>query len=154
MNQRGITLIELLIYLALVSGMLVSFIYYTISVTASAVNTNQTSELIESGRLAFNLMMTKTRSANSVVEPLPSQSSNKLKLSFGGLSTLTFEVVNNTLVAKDENNNSWPLTPLGVSVTELNFTRVDNGSVPANININFGLDDYHFRSSVNQKISP
>ncbi|MEK7586523.1 MAG: prepilin-type N-terminal cleavage/methylation domain-containing protein [Patescibacteria group bacterium] len=154
MNQRGITLIELLIYLALVSGMLVSFIYYTIGVTASAVNTNQTSELIESGRLAFNLMLAKTRSASSVVEPLPSQSSNKLKLSFGGLSTLTFEVVNNMLIAKDENNNSWSLTPLGVSVTELNFTRVDNGLVPANININFGLGNYHWQSSVNQKISP
>ncbi len=151
--KKGITLIELLIYLALVSGMLVSFIYYTIGVTSSAEDLSGSNIMVGETRVMLNLISAKTRGAISILEPLPLQTSNKLRLQLTSTTTLAFEVIGGVLTATDQASNSWSLSSQSVPVSGLSFRRLDNGG-SANININLNVSGINWRTSVTQKITP
>ena len=151
--KKGFTLVELLIYLALVSGMLVSFIYYTIGVTSSAEDLSGASNAVGAARLMLNLISAKTRGAIGVLEPLALQTSNKLILQLTATTTLAFEVVNGVLVATDQASNSLPLNSQDIPVSDMSFERLDSGG-SANISINLTTNGINWHTSVTQKITP
>lgn len=151
--KKGITLVELLIYLALVSGMLVSFIYYTIGVTSSTESLNISNSNVESARTALNLISSKIRTAINVIEPLPTQTSARLRLQLTSTTTLAFELVGGVIVATDQASNSWPVTDSNALISNLNFRRRDSGG-SANIDVSFSVGQDNWRTSVTQKITP
>ncbi|MCA9391812.1 type II secretion system protein [candidate division WWE3 bacterium] len=65
-QNQGYTLVELIIYLAIMSTLMVSFIYYTISITTTRAKSNTIQEVQANARTALEVISNAVRDASGV----------------------------------------------------------------------------------------
>lgn len=128
--KRGFTLIEILIYIALLVLMLLLIINTTLSFTGSY---RPVAALRTADRAAVSSMERLTREirlATAATVDTSSTTANTLTLTAG--STITEFYVDNGVLKVDINGTfSGPLTPSGAWVTDLDFAVIDNGNSKA-----------------------
>ncbi len=142
--RKGFTLIELIIYLAVISGTVVSFTYFILSVSNSRTKTYVAQEVHANGRTALEIISQRIRASNGVVSVTPS------------VLTLDFSTVDPakhpTAIDRDTNNalritedtDGTPvasiLTSSEVKVTNLVFTNVTAAGTRENIRVNMTIE--------------
>ena len=150
--HSGFTLLELVIYLAIVSSAVVSFVYFIISISNSGTKTNVAQEVHANGRTALDVISQRIRASNGVNigastfgtdPPLP------------GVLSLDFSVVgvskNPTIINLTADDGKLQITegtpPVvtaitsdKVKITKLEFTNATAAGARENIRVNLTIE--------------
>jgi len=117
---QGFTLIELIIYLAIVSTLTTSLILWSLTVGELGVRARAGAELNASGRLALEIITRDIEQAAAVTTPASATPSPDLVLTNVLGETVTTDVSGGQLIRTVALESSFPLTALPTIVT--NFT--------------------------------
>jgi prepilin-type N-terminal cleavage/methylation domain-containing protein len=140
-NQKGYTLIELLLYVALV-GVLLSAITAFFGIAAEARIKNQTiNEVNEQGAYAMEYMARITRSATNISSPAAAATGSSLTLVVptATLSPTVLSVTNNVLYIKEGTGATISLTTSKVKVDALNITNLTRSGTSPIVQISLTL---------------
>ncbi len=141
-RKKAFTLIELLIYLGIVSGLLVVAGAFTWSIIKGSVKSSCVREVQQNGRLAMEIVTREIKAASGINSPLAGESTDTLSLimSDGGLNPTIFELLNNQILLSQGVDGPYALTTDQVLVSNLNFTNLSYADTPGTIRIEMTLD--------------
>lgn len=121
--MRGFTLIEFLIYIAIIGAMIVGLAYFAFSVGGTATKNHSAEEVAANTRFVLSVLRTKIRAADVVLVPLHNTSGATLTLNMQGAEpNITFSVSGGVLYAHQ--GSAQALTSSEVRVTSLTFTNL------------------------------
>lgn len=123
--QKGFSLLELLIYIALLSIVTLIFAGTFISIDRGRGNIDASSEVDSNLRFAMEKITNDIRSATAVSTPTASSTSITLVLTVSGAST-TYDVSGGQLRRQVGAGAQEPITATTVTVSAPTFTRLDN----------------------------
>jgi len=141
-NKKGFTLVELLIYLGIVSGLLIVAGAFTWSIIKGSVKTSCLREVQQNGRLAMEVITREIKAASGINSPLAGLSENTLSLvmSDSSLNPTVFELSNDQILLSQGVDGPYALTTDQVLVSTLNFTNLSYVDTPGTIRIEMTLD--------------
>jgi len=152
MDNKGFTLIEVLIYIAIIGIVITSFVTFALSIGNSRSQTYVVQEVHANARTALDLISQKIRSADDVVSPTEGNSESSLELSN---PNLTFSVSNGVL-----NIGSTAITSDEVNVSSVSFTNLAPLGERDNIRVQMtvecrgdGSKEYEYSQSLQTAIS-
>ena len=117
---QGFTLVELVIYLAIVSALATSLILWSLTVGDLGARARSGAELNASGRFALGIITRDIEQAASVVSPVSATPSPTLILTNSLGQTVTVSLSSGRLMRTVGSGSPLPLTALPAEVT--NFT--------------------------------
>ncbi len=142
--NKGFTLVELIIYIAIIGLMVVSFATFSIAISDSREKSYVVSEVHHNLRDPFTLMTKRARFASSVVTPTAGNSSTTLELDMPGASpNLTFKVIDDILTVQEGVGTPVAVTSDEVQVTELAFTNYASPGLRSNLKIEYTVEYAH-----------
>ena len=157
---KGFTLIELIIYIAIIGIIVSGFISYFLSVGGIRNKNYSVSTVQSNGRNAMQIMERKIHEAQSVSVPSSGASSTVLVLiSSGGNASTTFSILNGVLFMKETGVATTTITDNKITISNLTFTNLSPVSSRANIHIemtinyNVGAGDTQFGYNKSYKTS-
>lgn len=128
LNARGgFTLIETIIYIALLGIVVMSISSYSLSLSAARNKNYAVQNVQANGRALINMMNEKVRECSSVTTPSPGASSGQLILDMGASPSITFHVSNGRVVLSQPGNPDLYITDPRIAVTSFIFT---NNALP------------------------
>jgi Tfp pilus assembly protein PilW len=128
MDNRGLTLIEMILYIALIGLVGAGVVSFSLMISGAKGKNYIMSEVNDNARFAMDLIGRKIRNAETVISPAYGTSGDRLTLlSSDGVET-DFSVENNKLTMT-ENGVSRPVTAGDIAVTGLDFTHLDQNIV-------------------------
>jgi len=154
-RKKAFTLIELLIYLGIVSGLLVVAGAFTWSIIKGSVKSACVREVQQNGRLAMEIVTREIKAASGINSPLTGESTDTLSLimSDGGLNPTIFELLNNQILLSQGVDGPYALTTDQVLVSNLNFTNLSYADTPGTIRIEMTLDYNNLEAQPEYKAS-
>lgn len=135
----GFTLIEIIIYVALVGTVLLGLVYFLIGVSQTKTKALVISETQSSQRLIFNQMRRVIKSSMSIdwSRSVLNSHPGKLVLNDYAGQTETIRIDNNNLVLEIGEQSFW-LSSTPIKVTQLIFKQLDDQTVSIDLVLNFG----------------
>lgn len=151
-NNKGFSLLELLISLAIFSMILLAVVSFLLSMNASVAQTKADREASENARRALEEITYEIRSAKSIYTPTTTINQLSLETSRylpdGETSTfIDFFLCGSAICFKKESQNPIVLTSDSVSVTNLVFSQISTGTNPS-IQINLTAKSADNSSSI------
>ncbi|MFA4954787.1 MAG: type II secretion system protein [Patescibacteria group bacterium] len=146
-KQNGFTLIEYLIYVAIVAIFLLSATVIMLVLMSGKSRIEAVEEVERNGRAAMQTIMTRTINASSVTLPAAGTTSSFLIIVASG-TTSTFGVRDGVLEIKEGASASSSLTSSGVTISDLVFRNLALAGDPATIHLEFTV------SSTNPSANP
>ncbi len=128
-TQRGFSLIELLIYMALLSGISVILVNSYVSLTKGRGQSEARSEVSTNLRFALDRMSGDVKSATVLFSPVFSIATTTLNLGVG-TTTVIYDVVGGRLRRTQAPLAAEFVTSTKVTIDALLFTRVENYNAP------------------------
>lgn len=149
-NQRGFTLFELLIYIALAS-ILIGGISTLLFITLNARVKNQTiAEVEQQGSLAMRMITQSIRNADAILSPIAGSAGTLILDVVGAVDDPTvYELSDTTLEITQGEGSAVALTNDRVSVSDLTFTLATQGSGSGTIRVQFTVS--HVNTSGRQE---
>lgn len=152
MNKRGFTLIETLVYIAILGMVVSSIVAYSLSLSG-ARNKNYVAQNVQANsRTMLSIMGEKIRASSVVVTPSAGATSNQLVLDMPGvLPNIIFSVFNSQLIMTEVGSPDVALTDSRVVVTGLVFTNAatsgerDIINIQATVSYNVAAGDVEHR---------
>ena len=151
-NQRGFTLLELIIYIAIFATMIGGVVGLALSATAEKTRSQVTTDINYQGESAMALMTQTIRQATAINTPSAGNSSGNLSLSMANTSvnpttfSLAHDVTDRLQMGEGSpaiNNN---LTNTRATLSGLTFTNMSLNSTKGSVLIKFTLT-YHTNSA-------
>lgn len=144
-NTKGFTLVETIIYIAIISGVLLTFVSFSWNISNAKNKVRAQTEVQANIRIALNMIAQKIQSAASVsttqsvfnVDPgvlYLNMNSSTLNPTIFSLSS-----DNGQLQIKEGNYTTSTVTTAQVGVTNLIFTNLSVSSTKENVGINMGV---------------
>jgi len=151
MRDRGFSLLEIIISIAIFSIILFAVVSFFLSMQASSLKTASDREVTENARRALEEITYEIRSAKSVYTPTTSASQLSLETSkylpAGETDTfIDFFLCGSAICLKKESQEPVAITSNSVQVTNLAFLQISTGavsSVQINLTVNSGVGDSH-----------
>ena len=140
-EHAGYTLIELLLYVVIISTLLTTVTFF-FGMTIEARVKNQTiAEVNDQGVATMDYITQTIRNASSITTPATGGSGNSLTLVVptGSLSPTIFNLNGTTLQVKEGTAAAIPLTNNDVQVTGLTFKNLTRSGTPGNVQVSFTL---------------
>lgn len=140
-RQKGYTLIELLMYISIVSVLLVSVaLFYGQSLDAR-VKGQSIIEVEQQGQLAMQHITTAIRNATSITLPAAAGTGSQLTLVVptGALSPTVFNLSGTTLQITEGAASAVPLTNSKVQVTSLTFRNLTRSGTPGVVQVSITI---------------
>ena len=142
----GFTLVETLVYIALIGGAMISFVNFTISITNSRNKVYVKQEVQANARMALNLISQTIKSADGV-----NVASSTFATDPGILSLVMGNSIENPTIISLTGNDGLlqikkgstteiPITSDEIRITNLVFTNLTSGSTKENIKIEITLE--------------
>ena len=122
---RGFTLLELLIYMVILSGLMVIVANSFISLSKGRGQSEARSEVHAAIRFASERIRQDIKGASVVITPVSGTSSTTLQMTVSG-TTVTYDVLAGQLRRKVDAASPVAVTGTGIAVTALTFTRQEN----------------------------
>jgi len=141
-TQAGYTLIELLLYVAMV-GVLLGAITVFFSISTDARIKNQSiNEVNDQGTFALDYAAQTVRNATSISSPAASTSGSQLTLAVptSSLSPTVFSVVGGVLQVKEGTATAIALTNSKIQVTSFSVTNLTRSGTSGIVQINLTLN--------------
>lgn len=159
MNNKGFTLIEILIYIAIIGGVVATFVSFALQITNSRNKTYAVQEVQANIRTALGIVTQKIRSANSI-----NTSTSIFDVDPGYLSlAMTSSTLNPTIFGLNQDNGvlemkegtsaSSTITADEVNITNLQFTNLtDSGREHVRIQMTAEFSSTNTNFSFSQSI--
>jgi len=140
--MKGFTLIEFLIYIAIVGVILVIIVGFLWNTILGNIKETCYQEVQQNTRFALAKITQEIKKATGINSPLPGDSSNSLSLTMATthLNPTVFDVVNGKLRITQGSGTSYYLTSDRVRVGSLQFTNLSYSETPGTIRIEMTLD--------------
>ena len=147
-NNKGTTIIEMIIYSALLVTIMVALYSFYSQITIQRVNQLARAEIYTNGqRILFDFHQT-VKKANSVNYPTIGESDDYLFLNAGAT---TYQLDDDNALEKTEDGQTFKLTDSLVQVKNLTFTHFGPSANHPTVKISFDLTgrtySYHFQSA-------
>lgn len=137
-TQKGFTLIELIIYMGLLTVLVLVFTDIFTSVVDNQLSSSNTSEVSIDGRYIYSRFMYDIARAQSLTQPASYGSpSSTLTLLING-ENHTYALANGT-IAIENPNGTFALNGDGTTVSDLTFTRIGSTSAKSTVKLNFTI---------------
>ncbi len=135
-TQKGLTLIEVLLYIAIIGIIIQGFITFILSITSTNSKTYVIQEVQANTRMALDVISQKIRAADDVITPSEGNSTSTLVLDMPNSDLdLTFSIINGVLDITEETASSTPITSNKVNISNLTFTNLATAGEKDNIKI-------------------
>lgn len=140
--MRSFTLIELIIYIGIVSAILLVAVNFGWQVVYGNVKSQAIREVQQNSRLAMEKIANSVLAASDIDTPALGNSHTELELIMqeAGISPTIFEVDDNTLTMKQGTGIPHQLTSDRVEVTSLQFTNVSYAGTPGAIKVQLTIE--------------
>lgn len=149
-NQKGMTYIEVLVYVFVVTIILLAFGYFAVNLLYDRTRGAAQTESREAGRLAMERLIREIERAKSVRTASSTFGQNLALAANGGkllslqmasstLDPTEFSVLNNVLYIKQGSATGSPITPQTVRVTELQFENLSVGKA-RNVDVSLSVN--------------
>ncbi|HSX28913.1 MAG TPA: type II secretion system protein [Candidatus Saccharimonadales bacterium] len=139
-SQAGYTLLELLLYVAIVGSLLTSVTYF-FGVAVDARVKNQTiSEVNEQGTAAMDYLTQTIRNATAISAPAAAASASALTVTVptGSLSPTIFNLSGTSALQVQEGSGGQiPLTSNDVTISGLTFTNLTKSGTSGTVQVKF-----------------
>lgn len=137
-QQKGFTLIELIIYVGLLMVMLLLFTQILTTILEGQLRSTNTSNVADDGRYIYSRFIYDVGRADSIIEPaLFGSSSANLTLVING-ENHTYSTSSGNLVAINP-SGTYNLNGYGSSISNLVFTKVGSDSAKDTVRISFTI---------------
>lgn len=137
--SKGFTLVELLIYMGLLTIMVLIFTDIFTSIIDNQLGSENTSNVADDGRYIYSRFIYDVNRADSIVSPGDfGSSSASLVLVINGVTT-TYAATNGSILVTTP-ASSAVLNGYGTSISSLLFTKVGTPSAADTVRINFTID--------------
>jgi len=127
-TQKGLTLIEILLYITIIGIIAQGFISFTLSVASTSSKTYVIQEVQANTRMVLDVISQKIRAADNIIAPDNGNSTSTLILDMPDTDLdLTLNVTNGVLEITEGVASSTPITSNRVNVSSLIFTNLAAG---------------------------
>ena len=138
-SNKGFTLVELLIYMGLLTVMVLIFTEIFISITDTLLGSQNTSNVADDGRYIYSRFIYDVNRADSIASPSAfGSSSASMTLVINGVSN-TYSATDGSLMVTNP-SGSYKLNGHGSTVTDLLFTKVGTASAKDTVRMNFTIN--------------
>lgn len=141
--MKGFTLIELIIYVAIIGVILVLMTGFLWNVIFGNVKETAYQEVQQNARFALAKITQETKKATGINSPLPGDSpSNSLSLAMAAssLNPTVFDITGGKLIITQGASGPYELTSDQVIVSNLQFTNLSYPDTPGTIRIEITID--------------
>lgn len=163
MNQKGYTLIELLLYVAMIGILLLgASSFFSLSLSAR-IKSQSITEVNQQGVAAMEYITQTIRNATSITSPAAGATSNSLTLVVpnGSLSPTIFNLAGSTLQVKEGAAAAIALTNSTIGVGSLTFKNLSRSGTDGIIQISFvvsrtnagGRPEYNYQQTFTSSVS-
>ena len=148
-NNNGFTLIEILIYVAILGAILATFVTYSMSITDMRSKNYVEQEVQANARVSMDIISKKIRSANGVNIGASTFNGDPgvLSLSMADASKnptiINLDQDNGTLQIKEGSGSEVAIVSNEVQVTNLIFTNLTGSSTRENIGMELSIEYKH-----------
>ena len=150
-EKQGFTLIETIMYIAIIGVVMSGFIAFGLSVSASRGKTYVVQEVQSNARVALSIISRQIRQASDVSSPVESASSSELVLNMPGADPdITFNVVDGIIYLTEGVSDPIPLVSSKVLISNFQFTNLATAGDKDSIKIEFSIE---FRNAVSIEYS-
>lgn len=141
LRQTGYTLIELLLYVAIVGVLLTSVSYFFGIMVDSRVKNQSIAEVEDQGSATMDYITQTIRNATSITSPAAAGSGSSLTLVVptGSLSPTVFNLSGTTLQVTEGAASAIALTSNDVQVSALTFKNLTRSGTPGLVQVSFTL---------------
>ena len=137
-TERGFTLVELIIYMGLLTMMTLIFTDIFMSIIDNQLSSKNASSVADDGRYIYSRFIYDVRRAQSITAPTSfGSSSANMTLVING-QNYTYALSNNNLIITDP-TGTQSLNGEGTSLSSLLFTKVGTSSANSTVRINFRI---------------
>lgn len=138
-NQRGETLIELLLYVTILSAIMLATVTFFGTVTVARVKNESIAEVNDQGAQAMDLMLQTIRNASSITTPVAAGSGASLTLVVptSSLSPTILNLNGTVLQIKRGAATAVPITSDDVQITSITFKNLTRASTPGIVQVSF-----------------
>jgi len=124
-TEKGFTLIEVLLYIAIIGMIIQGFIIFVLSIASTNSKTYVVQEVQANTRIALDMISQKIRAADDVITPSEGNSTSTLILDMPDPSpNLTFSIIDGVLGIIEGVASSTPITSNEVNISILTFTNL------------------------------
>ncbi len=124
-TEKGLTLIEVLLYIAIIGMIIQGFIIFVLSIASTNSKTYVVQEVQANTRIALDMISQKIRAADDVITPSEGNSTSTLILDMPDPSpNLTFSIIDGILGIIEGAASSTPITSNEVDISILTFTNL------------------------------
>ena len=140
--KKGFTLIEFLIYIAIVGSILVLMTGFFWNIVFGSVKENSYQEIQQNGRFAMTKITQEIKKANEINNPLPGNSADFLSLAMANpdFNPTIFDLNEGELRITQGTTGSFELTTDRVIVSNLLFTNLSYPDTPGTIRIEMRIN--------------
>ena len=132
MENKGFTLIEMILYISLSAVILFVISMFLMSLLTARTKNQSIAVVDQEGNKAMSIITQTIRNANSLV----SVSSGTLELASGtGVDTIF--TLSNGVITMNENGTVTPLTSSLVKISNLNFRNLSSATAKNNVDVSF-----------------
>jgi len=142
MKNKGFTLIEFLIYIAIVSSILVLMSGFLWNIVFGDIKENAYQEVQQNGRFALTKISQEIKKATGINNPPAGSSANSLSLVMADppLNPTVFDVADGKLRITQGTAGPYELTSDAVIVSNLQFTNLSYLNTPGTIRIEISIE--------------
>ncbi len=161
--QRGYTLIDLLMYIAIVGSLLIAVTMFAALSTESRVKNQSVSEVNSQGSAAMDYMTQAVRNADTISAPVAGATASSLTVTVptSSLSPTIFDLSGGALRVKEGTAAAIALTNSKVQISALNFKNLTRPSTPGIVQISFvvsrtnpnGKNEYDYQKTFTSSIA-
>jgi len=148
--QKGFTIIEFLIYIAILAIAIVGMGLISSNIFRVGVRTDIVQEVSHNGRFAIQRIGQAVRESSVIIKPQTEGSSLELSFKDPDKNPTIFDIFEGKLRIKEADNNYIELTTSRVTINKLVFKKVSDDSVRVEMNISFdnpqNIPEYEFNS--------
>ena len=142
MKNQGLTLVELLIYMAILGSILAIMTGFFWNIALGYAKENSYQELQQNGRFVLTKMNQEIKKAKRINSPSPGFSANSLSLEMANpnLNPTTFDLNGGKLRIIQGTNPPYELTTDRIIVNNLQFTNLSYDNTPGTVRIEIGMN--------------
>jgi len=141
-KRKGFTLIEIMIYTAIVVIILAAVVNFAWNIIYGGVKTSSWQEVQQNTRFAMERITQAVRSASGINSPSMGNSANSLSLQMANpdLNPTVFDVSEDKIRLSQGINGPYELTTDELEVTNLNFTNLSYADTSGTIRIEITIE--------------
>ncbi len=139
--RKGFTLVELLLYVAIVSLMVSTIVYFSITILEARVKNQTIAEVEQQGVQVMQIIAQTVRNSTDINAPAQGTSAATLSMNTytGSNNPTIFDVSGGVIRMKEGSGSPVPLTNSRVTVSGLTFQNLSRANTPGVIRVQFTI---------------